>query len=101
MQETEIGLGFSAQAVPVVPRGFQHGEGADDIGLHEIARPGYRAIDVALGGQMHDMIGPEAGNGFDHGGAVADIGPDERIGVAAFDRRQAFEIAGIGQLVEI
>ncbi|MNW04367.1 hypothetical protein D3C71_2004480 [compost metagenome] len=35
---------------------FQQGVGADDVGLDELRRAGDRAVDVGLGGQMHNGI---------------------------------------------
>jgi hypothetical protein len=35
----------------------EHDLGADDVGAHEGTRIGDRAIDMALGGQMHHRLG--------------------------------------------
>ena len=45
--------------------------------LHEVVGVDDRAVDVALGGEVHD--GVVAGHGLGDGVAVADVALDERV----------------------
>lgn len=98
--EAEALLGLALEAAPVPQRLLQQREGANDIGLDEVARPVDRAVDMAFGGEMHDDVGPELGEERPHALAVADIGLLEAVAVAAQLRVERGEVAGIGQLVD-
>ena len=100
MQKAKGGGLFRVEPAPIVERGGEQGESADDIGLDEGARPVDGAIDMALGGQMHHRIGPERVEGGGDGGAVAYVGAAKGIARIAGDGRERIEIAGIGELVE-
>src|SRR5262249_46384099 len=55
VQESERIAAFHA----VLARRLEQMESADDVRLHERARPVDRAIDVRLGGEVHDRVGLE------------------------------------------
>jgi len=101
MVEAERRLANLVQTVPVGAGRFQQHVGADDIGFDEIGRAGNGAIDVALGRQMHHGIGLMGGKHPIQFGAVADIDLLEGITLAARDLSQGFQVACIGQLIEV
>ena len=96
------GVFFSAgrQPPPIVEGCLQQREGADDVGLDEGGRAVDGAIDMAFGREMHDGIRLEALDHAAHLGRIDDVGADERIAGAVRYRRQRFEVAGIGELVD-
>lgn len=59
--------------------GLQQVEGADDIGLDELAGAVDAAIDVTLGGQVHDRIGSVVGDGGVDRGSVGDVDVSELV----------------------
>ena len=61
MEEAEAALGLAAEALPIGANSIKHYLVADDVGAHEGTWIGDRAIDLALGGQMHHRIRPEVG----------------------------------------
>ncbi len=79
VEEAEgVALG-SAQALIELPGGVEQGLGADDVGAHEGARVGDRAVDVALGGEVHHRLGAHLLEGGADGVAVADVGLDQAV----------------------
>lgn len=56
---------------------------------------------MGLGGKMHHGIDTVFGQDACHQGCIADIPLDETVTGVIFDRRQIFEIAGIGQAIQI
>ena len=84
------------QSAPIVEGCLQQRKGADDVGLDEGGRAVDGAIDVAFGREMHDGIRLEALDHAAHLGRIDNIGAHERIAGAVRNRRQRFEIAGIG-----
>ncbi len=78
-----------------------HHIGADDIGLDEVGGACDRAINVTLGGQVHYGIGLVGNEDPIQFGAVANVNLFKRIAVASRDSRQGFQVARIGQLVEV
>ena len=60
-----------------------------------------RAIDVALGGQMDDMVRSKGLERLGDRSPVANVDLGEAIVRRVVDRRQRLQIAGIGERVEI
>ena len=89
------------QAGPVLARRVQQGERANHVGLHEIRRPVDRAIDMALGGQMHHRVRRVGGEHLAHGGAVRHAGADQHMPVVAPPLLQRLLRGGVGHLVDI
>ncbi|MDT4871067.1 hypothetical protein FQZ97_1061770 [compost metagenome] len=56
---------------------------------------------MGFGGQVHHGVGLEAGQRRADGLAVGDIGLEELVARIGRDGSQGFEVAGIGQLVEV
>jgi len=73
---------------------------ADDVGLNELRRPINRAVDMALGGQMHDHVRPKAAHDLAHLARVDDVASHEAEARIPCHGREIVEVAGIGQLVE-
>ena len=101
MQEAEGVALRRRQPEPVGPRRLQHGEGPDDVGLDEGAAAGDRAVDVAFGGQVDDVIGRETGERLVDRPPVADVDPGEAVVRRIVDRGEELEIAGVCQGVEV
>ncbi len=101
MEEAEARLVGLGEAAPVGAGGFQQCIGADDVGLDEHIRARDRAIDVALGGQMHHGLGLERGEGPVHGRTIGDIGLEEVIALGAAHGRERLEIGRVGQLIDV
>ena len=101
MEEAERLLGRALERGPVAARRLEQRERADHVGLHKFGRAGDRAVDMALGGKVHDPVRAEARHGLLHRGPVADVGLEKAVSVAAFDSAERGEIAGIGQLVDV
>ena len=77
--------------------GVEEHEGAEDIGLDEIARRLDRSVDVRLSGEVDDRVDPiERGR---DGIAVGDVPLDE-VDAVAIDSVEVLPAAGIGELVE-
>ncbi len=58
------------------------------------------AVDVRFSREVRDSIDLVVGQERRYELAVADVSVDERVSRVAGDRRQVFEIARVGQLVE-
>lgn len=93
-------VGF-LQAFPVGTGGFQQGVGADDVGFHEGGGAVYGAVYVAFGGQVHDDVWLVLGQGVIHGFGVADVGLDEGVAGVVGYGFQGFEVAGVGEFVDV
>ena len=89
------------QLQPIGAGGFQQGIGANDIGLDKGGRAVDGAVHVRLGRQVHDRVRLELGQGATDHRAVADIGLQELVVRVVRDAGQRFEVAGVGQLVEV
>jgi hypothetical protein len=101
VQEAEGALGVRIQALPVRTRRFQQSEGADDVGLHESFRPEDRAVDVALGREVHDRPRLVRRQQLVDRRAIADVGLGKPVQRIVLQRRQVLQVPGIGQLVDI
>ena len=101
VQEAEARLGLPLERAPVLQRRLQHDQRAHHVGAHELARPGDRAVHVALGGQVQHGVGPVLGEGRVHRGRIGDVGLHEAVA----GRRRRFghgaRIGGVGELVEV
>ncbi len=80
---------------------MQQGKGPDDVGLDERAGAVDRAVDVRLGGEVHHRVGLVLlENAADLVG-VANIDVLEVIAGAVAGLGERFEVAGVGQLVDV
>ena len=85
----------------LAPRGVEEGERADDVGLHERRRPVDGAVDVALGREVHDAVGPVLREEARDLGRVADVDGLEPVAVACSRVAYLVEVAGVRQHVHI
>ena len=99
--EAEVGAFGFGQRLPVMPRGFEQCERADQIGADEVARIGNAFIDMAFGGQMHHGVRAVAGENAVKAAAAGNIGAFKRIVQAALDIGQIVQIACVGELVHV
>ena len=101
MQEAEAVLRIAIEPAPVVARGFEQRQGADDIGLHERSRAVDRAIHVRLGREIHDRIRAMFEQQLRHQRSVADIAMYEHVVRIRIDRGQGIAIARVRQGIEV
>ncbi|MNP12715.1 hypothetical protein D3C76_1049640 [compost metagenome] len=101
MVEAERCLVLGIQSQPIGAGAFQQAVGADDVGLDEFSRAIDGAIDMGFGGQVHDRMGLEARQCGTDRLAFGDIGLEELVARVAGCRCQGFEVAGVGQFVEV
>ena len=101
VQETEFVFCRFFQLTVEGTYGFEQAEGADDIGLNEVFRAVNAAVNMGFGSKIDDgtrlMFGQQFGNQFE----IADVAFDEKVPRIAVERRQVFQVAGVGQCVEI
>ena len=101
VMEAKSRLAYLVQTIPIGTCRLKQHIGADDIGLDEVGGACDRAINVTLGGQVHHgirLMGSKHPIQFD---AAADVDLLERVTIAARDLSQGFQVACIGQLVEV
>jgi len=75
--------------------------GAGDVGAHEGGGVDDAAVDVALGGEVHDHVGAVLGEHRVHRGRFGDVRPHERVALVLLDVGQVLEVAGVGQCVDV
>ena len=98
--EAKDSPGLALQRRPVAARGFQQGEGAVDIGAHELAGAVDAAIHVRFGGEMHDrarLVGRQ--QRIDQR-PVADVARHKGVTCVALQALEVLQIARVGQLVQ-
>ena len=99
MQEAERRI--ATRRFPISARLFQQRPRAKDIGLHEFRRALDRAVDVALGREVHDGARAVSGQQLAHELPVADVALHEAVALVAAHGIHIAQIARIGELVEI
>ena len=82
-------------------RRLEQRERAQHVGAHEIARPVDAAIDMALGGEVHDGARPVLGEQPVEQRPVADVTLHEHMPRVAAQRIEVVQVAGVGQRVEV
>jgi hypothetical protein len=85
MVETERAPGRFLEGLPIGTRGFQQAVGADDVGLDKVRGAINGAVDVRLGGQVHNGLRLKARQHGADGGLVDDIGLHELIAAVGGD----------------
>ncbi|CWQ22009.1 Uncharacterised protein [Neisseria meningitidis] len=101
MVETEGFVLFRRHLLPVGAGCFKQIECADDIGLDKLACRTDRAVDMAFRRQVHHGIGPVLCEYAVEFGAVANVHLLESIAGIIGNVGQRFEIARVGQFVEV
>ena len=81
--------------------GFEHGERADEVGLDERGGPVDRAVDVALGGEVHHGVGGVLDEDLGDPVDVADVGLLEAQPGAVGDRLGGAVGGRVGHLVDV
>lgn len=89
------------QARPVGAHGFKQVERAHNVGLDEIAGTVDRAIDMRLGCEIQHGTRLMGGKQLVDQFAIANIAVHEDMPRIALKRCKVFQIAGIGELVEV
>lgn len=75
--------------------------GADDVGLDELAGAVDGAVDVALGGEVHDCVGAVLVEDGLKGGGIAEVDLLKMIVRVPGQIRQGLGITGVSELVEV
>ena len=101
MVEAEGHLAHLVQTIPIGASRFQQHISADNIGLDKVSRACDGAVNMAFGGQMHHGIRLVQGKHPIQLGAIADIHLLKRITLACRYIGQGFQIASIGEFIEI
>jgi len=99
--EAEVSFFAAFQCLPVLAGRFQQSVGAYDVGFNEICGAVYGAIYVAFGGQVHDGVWLVLGQYAIYFAAAADVYLLEGVAFAIAHFRQAFEVAGVGEFVQV
>jgi len=99
--EAKARLAGALERAPVTARGFEQGEGADEVGLDEVGRAIDRAIDVRFGGEMHHRIGAMLRENARDRRRIGDVDDFQRVAPALGERAKRRVRSSIGQLVEI
>jgi hypothetical protein len=99
--EAKADLRLGIERAPVGECCLEQDVGSADIGRDEGRGAVDRAVDVALGGEVQHGIGPDFGEDRVDHGAVADVGLVVAMAVAGSGLGERFEVAGIGQLVDV
>ena len=85
----------------ISPGFFQQNERADDVGLDEVGGTIDRAIDVALGGKVHDRVGLVRRQYLPHRGLIGDVGLYQKMAAMVPRLLQCLLGGRVGQLVHI
>ena len=103
MEETEAGAAAgvaSRVTFPVRPRRLEQLEGADDVGVHEVAGALDRTVDVALGGEVDHRVDGVLGEHPAHQLAVGDVAVNELVARLPLEIGEAFAVPRVGEFVE-
>ena len=101
VQEAKPRASLRRERAPVAQRFLQEGEGADDVGLNEVAWTIDRTIDMAFGRQMHHRVRLVFLEQLAQRRSLANALFFERVVRVAVSAGQRLEAGGIGQLVDI
>ena len=99
--EAEARARVRVERAPIGERGLEQRVGAADIGLDEGRGTVDRAVDVALRREMQDGVGLRLGEDRVERRPVADVHPVMAMAVAGAGFGQRFEVAGVGQHVDV
>ena len=101
MQKAESGFFRIRQTRPVAAHRFEQIEGADDVGLDEIAGTVDGAIHMALRREVDYRARAVLCEQPAHQLRIADVALHEDVARVVLQRCEVFQIARVGQLVEI
>ncbi len=101
VDEPERRLRLSGEGTPMGQRRIEHGVGAHHVGLHEGARTVDGAVDVTLGGEVHDRLWHELRERRSHRSPVADVRLNQPIAAVGRHLFQRIRARGIGELVDV
>jgi hypothetical protein len=101
MQEAESLLFDGSQPTKEGANALKQVEGTDDVRLDELAGPVDRTVHMALCGKVDDGTRLVLRQKRIDAVAVTDVATHENVPHIVLQRAQVFEVAGIGQLVEV
>jgi hypothetical protein len=101
MQETKGFLVRVTEGVPVGSRCLQKLKGADDVGLDELGRSINGAIDMGLGGKVHDGTRPVLREELGDKRGIPNVTSDKGVPRVPLKGGQILEISRVGELVEV
>ncbi len=101
VQEAEGLLRFARNDGVIGSHRLQQIEGADDVGLDEVAGAVDGSVDVALGGEVHHRAGLVFGQQAFDQSAVADVALHKGVVGVVLEAGQGFKVACVGEFVEV
>ena len=101
MQKPELIVRRSTQPRPVGSRFFEQAERAIYIGADEVVRSLNRAIDVALGREVHNRLRPMRDQQLCNEFAIANVTLQKPVSPVRSDAGQIRGISRVGQLIDI
>jgi len=101
VQETEGGFASIEQTTPVAANRFKQVEGADDVGLHKVARSMDGAVHMALSRKVDDGTGLVFGQQGFHQSAVTNVPLHKNVAWVTLQAGQGLQVARVSELVEV
>ena len=83
------------------PRRVEQALCSHDVGAQERRGVADRAVDMALGGEVHDRVEFSLGHQLHHQWPIGDIAVDEAVARVRVDAGQVVGIAGVRQRIEV
>ena len=93
--------GRAGEFFVVSARGLEQRERAVDVGLYKRTGAIDGAVDVTLGGEVHDPVGLKIGEETGEGGGVADVGLGKTVAGVAGEIGEGVRVACVGERVEV
>src|SRR5512147_2010981 len=101
MKESEGSTGSGFERLQVAANRLEQGEGAGEVSSHELAGAVDAAVHVTLGGEVHDGAGMVDRQQPVDQAPVANVAPHEHVPGIAVEAAEIFEVAGVGERVEV
>lgn len=101
MMEAEIYFAFVIHGLPILARSLQKSVSSYYVCFYKFCRAVYGTIYMAFGSQVHDGIWLVLDQYAVYFSAVANVDLLESVALIVAYFHQAFEIAGVGEFVEV
>ncbi len=89
------------QGRPITPHRFEQAEGADDVGLNELARAMDGAVHMAFCGEVDHRARLVLGQQAADQGGIADVALHQLMTSIALQAGQSLGVTRVGELVEV
>src|SRR5574343_1174889 len=101
MQKAERGFFTLGQTIPVAPHRLEQGIRPNNVGFNEVARTVNGSMYMALSCKVDDSAWPVFGQQARYQFAITNVTLNKDVTRIALQARQGFQVAGIGQLVQV